>query len=273
MALCAATALAYDFSAVAPSGQTLYYNIVDGHAEVARSTSSSYVTGDLVIPSTVTYNDVSYTVTSIGSYAFRDCGGLTSVTIPDAVTSIGSYAFRDCAFRDCSGLTSVTIPDGVTSIGNSAFSGCSSLTSVTIPDGVTTIGDFAFYGCTGLTSVTIPDGVTSIGNNAFYNVRHIEYYGSATGSPWGAISMNGVTDGDFVFSDTTKHYLLAYLGAGGEVAIPSTVDTIGRGAFYRCSGLTSVTIPDRQRGLLWLHWPDLCHHRQRRHLHRQRGLP
>ncbi len=109
MALCAATALAYDFSAVAPSGQTLYYNIVDGHAEVVRSTSSSYVTGDLVIPSTVTYNDVSYTVTSIGSYAFRDCGGLTSVTIPDAVTSIGSYAFRDC-----SGLTSVTIPDGVT---------------------------------------------------------------------------------------------------------------------------------------------------------------
>ena len=239
MALCAATALAYDFSAVAPSGQTLYYNIVDGHAEVVRSTSSSYVTGDLVIPSTVTYNDVSYTVTSIGSYAFRDCGGLTSVTIPDAVTSIGSYAFRDC-----SGLTSVTIPDGVTSIGNSAFSGCSSLTSVTIPDGVTTIGDFAFYGCTGLTSVTIPDGVTSIGNNAFYNVRHIEYHGSATGSPWSAISMNGVTDGDFVFSDTTKHYLLAYLGAGGEVAIPSTVDTIGRGAFYRCSGLTSVTIPD-----------------------------
>ena len=238
MALCAATALAYDFSAVAPSGQTLYYNIVDGHAEVVRSTSS-YVTGDLVIPSTVTYNDVSYTVTSIGSYAFQNCGGLTSVTIPDAVTSIGSYAFRDC-----SGLTSVTIPDGVTSIGNSAFSGCSSLTSVTIPDGVTTIGDFAFYGCTGLTSVTIPDGVTSIGNNAFYNVRHIEYHGSATGSPWSAISMNGVTDGDFVFSDTTKHYLLAYLGAGGEVAIPSTVDTIGRGAFYRCSGLTSVTIPD-----------------------------
>ena len=198
MALCAATALAYDFSAVAPSGQTLYYNIVDGHAEVARSTSSSYVTGDLVIPSTVTYNDVSYTVTSIGSYAFRDCGGLTSVTIPD---------------------------------------------------GVTTIGDFAFYGCTGLTSVTIPDGVTSIGNNAFYNVRHIEYYGSATGSPWGAISMNGVTDGDFVFSDTTKHYLLAYLGAGGEVAIPSTVDTIGRRAFYRCTVLTSITIPDGVRSI------------------------
>ena len=239
MALCAATALAYDFSAVAPSGQTLYYNIVDGHAEVVRSTSSSYVTGDLVIPSTVTYNDVSYTVTSIGSEAFYGCTGLTSVTIGSGVTSIGNEAFRDC-----SGLTSVTIPDGVTSIGNSAFSGCSSLTSVTIPDGVTTIGDFAFYGCTGLTSVTIPDGVTSIGNNAFYNVRHIEYYGSATGSPWGAFSMNGVTDGDFVFSDTTKHYLLTYSGAGGEVAIPSTVDTIGRGAFYRCSGLTSVTIPD-----------------------------
>ena len=212
-------------------------------------------------------------VTSIGNRAFSGCSGLTSVTIGSGVTSIGNSAFYDC-----SGLTSVAFnADSCTSAGSSSYSyrafsncpnitnftfgnnvkvipaylcyGLSGLTSVTIPDSVTSIGNRAFYGCSGLTSVTIPDGVTSIGSNAFYNVRHIEYHGSATGSPWGAISMNGVTDGDFVFSDTTKHYLLTYSGAGGEVAIPSTVDTIGRRAFYRCTVLTSITIPDGVRSI------------------------
>ena len=70
------------------------------------------------------------------------------MTIPDSVTSIGSWAFKGCK-----GLTSVTIGNGVTSIGYSAFEGCTGLTSVTIPDSVTSIGNGAFYGCTGLTSI------------------------------------------------------------------------------------------------------------------------
>jgi hypothetical protein len=86
-------------------------------------------------------------------------------TIPDNVQSIGTFAFNNCT-----GLTSVTIPVGVTSIGASAFSGCSWLTSVTIPAGVTSIGAYAFNLCASLTSVTIPAGVTTIGNGAFqYN--------------------------------------------------------------------------------------------------------
>ncbi len=88
-------------------------------------------------------------MTSIGSSAFRDCTGLTSVTIGNSVTSIGSSAFRYCT-----GLTSITIPESVTSIGGAAFSGCTGLTSITIPESVTSIGGAAFSGCTGLTSVT-----------------------------------------------------------------------------------------------------------------------
>ncbi|MDY4161087.1 MAG: leucine-rich repeat protein, partial [Prevotella sp.] len=91
---------------------------------------------------------------------------ITKLVIPDGVTSISSYAFSGC-----SGLTSVTIPNSVTRIGSSAFSGCSGLTSVTIPNSVTSIGEYAFYGCSGLTSVTIPNSVTSIGAEAFYNTR------------------------------------------------------------------------------------------------------
>ena len=113
MALCAATALAYDFSAVAPSGQTLYYNIVDGHAEVVRSTSS-YVTGDLVIPSTVTYNDVSYTVTSIGSYAFQNCGGLTSVSSGSIIHPLSPKRQPFCANATC--FSDLSVPPLSTAI-------------------------------------------------------------------------------------------------------------------------------------------------------------
>ena len=104
------------------------------------------------------------TATKISGYAFSNCSGLTSVTIPDSVTSIGIYAFSGC-----SGLTSITIPNSVTSIGESAFSSCTGLTSVTIPDSVTSIRSWVFFGCSGLTSVTIPNSVTSIDGYAFFN--------------------------------------------------------------------------------------------------------
>ena len=112
----------------------------------------------------VRYSENYYTSNDkLGVYAFRDCSGLTSLTIPSSVTSIGR-----AAFLGCSGLTSLTIPSRVTSIGDKAFYGCSGLTSLTIPSSVTSIGWGAFRGCSGLTSLTIPSSVTEIGNQTFY---------------------------------------------------------------------------------------------------------
>ena len=216
-------------------------------------------------------------VTSIGYNAFSDCNGLkvvhisdmaawckisfgssaanplyyahnlylngaliTDLVIPNSVTSIGNYAFSNC-----SGLTSVTIPNSVTSIGSDAFRGCSGLKSVTIPNSVTSIGSGAFYNCTGLTTNTIPNSVTKIGRDAFYDVLNIVYSGKATGSPWGAKSVNGYVDGYFVYSDATKTNLLGCLSnIEGEVTIPNTVKSIGQNAFRGCKGITSVTIPN-----------------------------
>ena len=126
----------------------------NGTVEVGRNQSR----GNITIPVTIVHNGQTYTVTSIGDYAFASCY-ITSVNIPDSVTSIGNYAFSYCT-----DLTSVYIPHSVTSIGNSAFSRCFSLTSVDIPDGVTSIGNGAFSMCFSLISVDIPDGVTSIGD-------------------------------------------------------------------------------------------------------------
>ena len=123
--------------------------------------------------------------TAIGDCAFRRCGSLISIVIPDSITSIGNGAFSGCtslaavhipdsvtsigrcAFSGCSSLAAVHIPESVTSIRDWAFSKCTMLTAVHIPDSVTSIGEYAVSGCTSLVSVHILDSVTSIGNDAF----------------------------------------------------------------------------------------------------------
>ena len=194
------TLWAYDFSAVAPSGQTLYFNVIsttDHTCGVVRN-SSNQPSGSLTIPSSVQYQGLSYTVVSllcVDNYGcFEVDSNLASVTIPNSVTSIGDYAFFYCR-----GLTSITIPNSVTSIGNSAFYGCSGLTGVTIPNSVTSIGNYVFQNCSGLASVTIPNSVISIGNQSFHNC-------------------SGLT----------------------SLTIGNSVTSIGNYAFYQCSGLTSI---------------------------------
>lgn len=249
-------ASAYDFSAVAPTGQTLYYNIVDDEAHVTcPSTFMNFYwggyaspTGSLTIPVNVLHNGTTYTVTSIGECAFNGCNDLTSVTIPNSVTSIGA-----AAFYNCSGLTSVTIPNSVTAVGESAFAGCSGLTapvynnvvfaflppsysgSYAIPTGITTIAGDAFSGCHGLTSVTIPNTVTSIEEFAFLNCSGLTSIVVDSGN-----STYDSRNGCNAIVETATNTLVA--GCQNTV-IPNTVTAIGNGAFYGCSGLTSVTIP------------------------------
>ena len=230
----------------------IFYNITDATNKTVAVTyrGNSYdeysgeYTGDVVIPETVTYNSVTYSVTSIGHFAFGGCRGLTSIEIPNSVTGFGNYAFRYC--RD---LTSIEIPNSVTSIGSYAFEGCSGLTSIEIPNSVTSIGESAFEGCSGLTSIEIPNSVTSIGDGAF------------DGTAWYNNQPNGLIYAGKVLykykgtmpdntSITIKDGTLGIAGGAfyncdglTSVVIGNSVTSIGDWAFYDCSGLTSIEIP------------------------------
>ena len=129
----------------------------------------------------------------------------------------------------------------VTGIGNEAFVDCDQLDSIVIPETVKTIGAYAFANCTGTLSITIPNTVDSIGENAFLYVKNIVYYGDATGSPWGALTLNGTFDGDYIYSDTS---LTAYTGTDTAVVIPDSVSIIGQNAFAGNETVTSVEIPE-----------------------------
>ena len=227
VALVATTALwAEDFSV-----DGIYYQIIaDKTNEVwvtfRGSDWNSYTneySGSVTIPSVVTYNGTTYSVTTIGRAAFYNCSKLTSVTIPNSVTQIGGSAFESC-----SGLTSVTIPNSVTLIGNSAFKRCSGLIYATIlPDSVTAFGTNVFYGCSSLTSVV-------------WNIKNGIEFSSSSEAPF-YMGESQITS--FIFGENVQHipsYLCHGMSKLTSITIPNSVTTIGNFAFGLCKGLTSV---------------------------------
>ena len=247
-ALLATTSLwAHDFAV-----NGIYYNILTDktnevsvtHRGSSYDSYSNEYTDSVTIPSTVSYNGLTYSVTSIGGHAFAYCFGLTSVTIPNSAVTIEGYAFEDC-----SGLTSITIGNSVTSIGYSAFEGCSSLTSITIPNGVTSIGGYTFYNCSSLTTITIPNSLTGMGSGVFrgsgltsviWNAENCaDFRFWSEDRPFYGCDAQ-VTS--FTFGDSVKH-IPEYLGLGmgvTSITIPNSVTSIGANVFSNCSNLTSV---------------------------------
>lgn len=204
------------FWSICPSGQRLNYTILSSSPASVSVYGSTTLSGNVQIPATVTFNNISYTVVALSREAFEKASLITHVIIPNTVIEIGKDAFHKC-YK----LTSIDIPNSVTAIGSTAFSS------------------------SGLKCMTIPNSVDSIGTSAFSGVRTVNYCGSASGSPWGAMQVGCFyEEGDLIFRDNTKTTALGYVGAGQDVVIPNTVDTIFDYAFYYCTNISSVTIPN-----------------------------
>ena len=166
----------YDFSATAPSGQTLYYKISDS-AQVSvvnprtNNSDSNYVAGDLVIPETVSYCGTTYTVTGLSTHnfmmgTFYNCKTLTSVYVPNSVKTMGDYVFGYCPL-----LVSVHLPDSITSIPNMAFEGCTSLPSITIGRCVRNIFSDAFLHCYAISELHLLASVApTVGYRALWDI-------------------------------------------------------------------------------------------------------
>ena len=183
-----------------------------------RDKNYNSYSGTVNVPATVTHDGVTYSVTGVGSSAFRDCASLTGITLPASIESIGTNAFDHCT-----GLSAIEIPAGVTTIGNAAFSGCSGLSALTIPENVGAIGGGAFYDVS-VQSLT-------------WNAHECWSNGDMTTS-----NITEVSIGDQVRVIPPNFARYAKLTS---LELPASLTTIGDEAFYYNEGkLLSLTIPE-----------------------------
>ena len=196
------------FTVVTPSGHTLSFEIDpinngipgggawvtcgESHGSVRIGSISAYsnLSGHVIIPDSVEYNNVKYPVTAIGSYAFCRCTNLISITFPSKMLMIGEHS----------------------------FDGCTSLASISIPDSVTTIEDNSFIGCTSLSMVNIGRGVTDLGSNTFKNCTnlHVVYFNPincTNGGTWGNDTFRDCDSLRRVYIGNNVSHLPSYLFA------------------------------------------------------------
>ena len=222
--------------------------------------------GDVVIPSTVTNGDNTYTVTRIGEGAFYQCSELTNVSLPSTVISIGKHAFYGAnklkeiefkgskisldygAFEECSQLKDVIFRGQLTKLDEHSFYRCRSLESITLPSGLTRIETSSFYESTKLKNISIPEGVTYLGQYAFYGcsslttiqlpstLEKMDHHAFQNSGLQSIVIPDNVTYmGEEVFHDC---YSL------NSVTLPAKLETLGNYAFYECRSLRSISIPE-----------------------------
>ena len=254
---------------------TCRYKNGDPTSDWMYFTSDSLYVGDVVIPSEVVWNGVTYTVNEIGTNAFAGSKLMTSLSLPASVTTFGTGTFSLCTalsyisvdaenpvYQSDNGIMYtksplsiffvpraldgiVTLLDGLTEVSSSAFQGCSLIESVTIPNSVTKICDGAFDKCTSLTEVVVGTGLESIERNAFSNCTQLEIadFSDTKLKSIGHSAFDGCSSLMYVllgnYLETIGNYAFYGNGLVG-ILLPSTLKSIGTKAFYGCESLSTV---------------------------------
>lgn len=225
----AATVRGADFQVVVPSGQTVYFNIVQGGVVVTYPSATVSPTlgwdgytkpiGAMVIPDSVSHAGVTYAVVAVGQYAFYNCTGITAVSVPEGVTAV-----RASAFRGCSALDSVCLPQSLDSIYGYSFAYCSALTAMTVRTSVPPTCLTNAFSNTMLSNVTLH---VPCGSTAAY----------LAASPWsqcGSVSDMGC---NVTIVAIANHSQRGSVGGGGNYPYGTNVmltATPASGYFFAC---------------------------------------
>lgn len=188
-------------------------NVKDGVGSIGRYAFYGYtaLTGDVILPESLT---------KVGGFAFQNCTGLNGTLDLGSAATIGNYAFHSC-----SGLTGeLVIPDSCTDLGTNAFVGCVGFESLVLGKNLPKVKANTFTGCSGMTKVELYDRVTSVADYAFHNtgVTEVLYHGSQT--QWGEIS---VSDYNEPLLNATIYYITQYCGKDGGTNLTWALDANG----------------------------------------------
>ena len=224
----------------------LYYNFLEGdnvevthpyRLEMPTEGTSTTATQDLyddyaeltelTIPSTISYEGKVYNVIRIGYAAFDQCN-LTYVDIPSSIKTIGVGAFSNCT-----SLTSITLKEGLEHIEGNAFADCRLLETITFPNSLKTVGSYAFSFTAWYNNQ--PNGGVYAGN-VFYKYKGDIPENTSFVIKEGTVS---ISPDAFIKENRRIDYGLV------AVAIPNSVEIIGKYAFSQCRALRSVNIPSR----------------------------
>ena len=196
---------------------SVYYTL-DNTAMTAQIAvqSNNTAVGDIVINDTVTYEGANYAVTSMADDAFADCNQLTSIVLPQTLRNLGKNAFLRCT-----NLTSCIIPDST----------------------ITEIPFEAFWGA-GLIEFRVPEGVTYIEQRSFEQMPNLQRVHLANSvqsvSPWAFYILDALQDP--IYNDSL--FVLMPMNYQGAYTIPAGIQVIYKSAFYGCTKITSLTIPE-----------------------------
>ncbi len=213
------------------------------------------IQSETISPSSITIEEG---ITNIPRGLFTGNENITSITLPSTIKRI-----EDEAFEYCSNLESINLPNGLEYIGNKAFYSCYNLKSIVIPEGLTAINYETFQNCSSLEEVTIPKSITKIDSYAFaycYNLKKANYngtiadycniqfnYNSNPTNNSGELYINNqkITNINFASEGVTVIPQYAFQGNAGLTSIDLTgITSIGYQAFYGCTELTELNIPN-----------------------------